>query len=59
MGIPPIAGCFIGQKPNLAMHDDWGYPYFRKTPFDKSIVNFGNRTLIRQIDDQKSIDFTS
>ena len=31
-GDTPIAGWFISGKSHLEM-DDWGYPYFRKPPY--------------------------
>ena len=34
MGVHPIAGWFTEENPNLEMDDDWGYPYFRKPPYE-------------------------
>ena len=35
MGKSPITGWFVsGKIPSFELDDDWGYPYFRKPPYD-------------------------
>ena len=34
-GVPPNAW-FIRENP-IKVDDDWGYPYFRKTPYDGDV----------------------